>query len=156
MKGKTNQDNRVGSEDRKCDVQGRTNGGLGTESRRRTGVRPKDRTGVRRSELMLHKVVTLFLLVPPSFLLLPPRSFLFLHPSSLFLLLPPCSSLFPLVPPPSSMVLPVPPCSSLFLLLPPPFTGFFLCFTWNSFAYNILIKLFYVRFDSDFLYIFMQ
>ena len=58
MNGKTYQDNRVGSEDRKYDVQGCTNGGLGIESRRRTGVHPKDRTGVWSSELVLHEVVT--------------------------------------------------------------------------------------------------
>ena len=39
-------------------MQGRTNGGLGIESRRRIGVRPKNRTGVRISELVLHEVVT--------------------------------------------------------------------------------------------------
>ena len=60
MNGKTYQVNRVGSEDRKCDVQGRTNGGLGIESQRGIGVRSKNRTGVRRSELVLHEVVTVF------------------------------------------------------------------------------------------------
>ena len=48
----------MGPEDRKYDVQGRTNGGLGIESRRRIVVCPKNRTRVRSLELVLHEVVT--------------------------------------------------------------------------------------------------
>ena len=58
VNGKTYQDNRVGSKDQKCDVQGHTNGGLGIESRRSIGVCPKNRTRVRSSELVLHEVIT--------------------------------------------------------------------------------------------------
>ena len=63
VNGKTYQVNRVGSEDRKYDVQGCTNGGLGIESRRRTGVHPQNRTGVRRLELVLHEVVTVSIII---------------------------------------------------------------------------------------------